>query len=620
MNKFRKLTAAVALSLGTMTLVSAVSAETASSEDVILSVPGVMPVAALEMTDEPGKWFKDPTDGDSLVVVKPGDAVLIKMTDTNSEHTITSLLWQPGAAKFPVDQDKPSSASVTQGFDKPGLYVFTCKVHPYMFGAVIVDDPKTEGLDLGSEIQLVTGAKVPTTSDIAKKLLRTYFVATTPSLWRDYAKPTWDVKLPAIPLNLGGTVISLDALNVSVPNQLSNPATPGVGEVWVNTQFETVKGKTKWGSATQVDAGQWTIKKKVKGTDINLNNPHNMWTDRSYKYIYQTEWFDKRLVTFDRETGKVYGTLTVGQSPSHAMSRPSDDSLYVAINGEDRVLKLTGGEHPTAQGSIHTGPNSGPHGHHVTHDGKYVLTPNALAGAVSIIDLDSGQATQVPNVGVIPIAIWGDMKDQAYVANLLGTPPLLSTLSVIDIKTKQKVKDIDLAADYDPISGKTKGEAYGLLPIQTPVSPDGKYVVTANTLSATITIVDTATHKVVKSLPCEPGCHGANFGMKKGGGYYAYVASKFANDLIVVDMDKLEIAGRVMLADAKDADIVANNGMGGQGVLPLPVADHGWIEQTAKLSGSGKLSAEVEGWLGALTTAQRGTELSGKLVQSEAKH
>jgi len=33
--------------------------------------------------------------------------------------------------------------------------------------------------------------------------------------------------------------------------------------------------------------------------------------------------------------------------------------------------------------------------------------------------------------------------------------------------------------------------------------------------------------------------HGAEFGLKKGDGYYTYVASKFANDLIIVDMDKL---------------------------------------------------------------------------------
>ena len=37
---------------------------------------------------------------------------------------------------------------------------------------------------------------------------------------------------------------------------------------------------------------------------INMNNPHNMWTDRDQKLIYQTEWFDSKLDVFDRESGK----------------------------------------------------------------------------------------------------------------------------------------------------------------------------------------------------------------------------------------------------------------------------------------------------------------------------
>jgi hypothetical protein len=199
-----------------------------NAEDVILSEPGLMPSAILEITDEPGHWFKDPIDGDSLVVIKPGEAVLLKMTDTRTEHTITSLLWPSGAAGFPVDQEKPSSVSVTTSFDKPGLYVFTCKVHPYVFGAVVVDDPKTKGLDIGSELQLITGVKVPASSDIATKLLRTFFVATTPALWRDYSKPTWNVELPDIPLNIEGKQINLTALNISAPNKLFNPVTPGI--------------------------------------------------------------------------------------------------------------------------------------------------------------------------------------------------------------------------------------------------------------------------------------------------------------------------------------------------------------------------------------------------------
>src|SRR5207247_10173491 len=90
--------------------------------------------------------------------------------------------------------------------------------------------------------------------------------------------------------------------------------------------------------------------------------------------------------------------------------------------------------------------------------------------------------------------------------------------------------------NYDPIGGSGFTTS-GALPIQTPVSPNGKFVITAATLTGTITIIDTATDELVRVLPCSAGCHGVNFGAKKGGGYYAYVSSKVSNDVIVVDAD-----------------------------------------------------------------------------------
>ncbi len=51
------------------------------------------------------------------------------------------------------------------------------------------------------------------------------------------------------------------------------------------------------------------------------------------------------------------------------------------------------------------------------------------------------------------------------------------------------------------------------------------------------TIIRTSDDRLVRSIACDPGCHGVNFGAKKGGGYYAYVTSKFANRLIVLDYD-----------------------------------------------------------------------------------
>ena len=91
-------------------------------------------------------------------------------------------------------------------------------------------------------------------------------------------------------------------------------------------------------------------------------------------------------------------------------------------------------------------------------------------------------------------------------------------------------------------------------------------------------------------LPCEAGCHGVQFGAKKGGGYYAYVSSKFANSMIVVDPDPnndgdasdAAIVGRLLLvsvpATAADDTVTRNAGMGGQGVLPIPVVYNGWVQ------------------------------------------
>jgi YVTN family beta-propeller protein len=172
-----------------------------------------------------------------------------------------------------------------------------------------------------------------------------------------------------------------------------------------------------------------------------------------------------------------------------------------------------------------------------------------------------------------------------YVANYLD-----GTISVIDTQTAQPIKTIDLLANYDPITGAITGPVGGL-PIQTPVSPNGKYMVTANTLTATIVITSTVTDTMVKMLPCDAGCHGVNFGAKQGGGYYAYVSSKFANTLLVVDPDPngdgnpidAALVGRVLLnatsQTARDDGIVGLRGQGGQGVLPIPVVYNGWVQK-----------------------------------------
>lgn len=546
------------------------------------------------VTDNPGRWFDTGVDiagTRSLAVASPG--VEVKFSGaSNTVHTYTSLLFPTDAQNMPFDTN-PQKGSAAVTLQTPGLYVFTCKIHPYMFGAVIVDDTSTTGLDLGNTITLVNGITVPTSSDLATRLLRTFFIATNPDNWQDFTSPDpWHITYPDVDVRVDIGVVNLPAvLNARYGNDialpaLSNPSTSGVGQVWVDTQFELTSGKTKPGTATAIDATTWQALRKVALPQVNMNNPHNMWTDKDQKLIYQTEWFDNKLSVFDRQTGKMIKRISVGEAPAHVMTRTDTDQLHVTLNGAvdtRSVVELK----PQAKGIervIDIG-RPHPHAHWMGHDGKTMVTPNVFTSDSTVFNFNTNSVSSISPAGAIPIAT-GMMPDSSkyYVANLLD-----STMTVIDTATGNVITTINLIANYDPISGAVTGPV-GALPIQTPVSPNGAYMVTANTLTATITVIDTASDTIVAMLPCDPGCHGVQFGAKQGGGYYAYVSSKFSNDLIVVDADPNNdgnaadaiIAGRVPLvaspSTATDDTIVGSAGMGGQGVLAIPIPYNGWVQ------------------------------------------
>ena len=554
-----------------------------------------------ELTDQPGKWFKStagPIGGtNSLAVARPGTEVRFT-GKSHTVHTMTSLIFPTGAVGMPFDTEATKGTRDVV-LRTPGLYVFVCKIHPYMLGAVIVDDPRTAGLDLGENITLVTGLTVPTSSDLATRLLRTFFIATNPSNWQDFRSTSpWRITYPNVNVRItGGAVVNLPAVlnarygnNITLP-PLSNPAIPGVGEVWVNTQFELTAGKSKPGTATAVSATTWKPTRKVALPQINMNNPHNMWTDRDQKLIYQTQWFDSRLTVFERETGRLIKDISVGEAPAHVMTRVDTDQLHVTVNGEERaesVVELS----PKAE-SVERRVDIGrgnPHAHWMSHDGKTMVTPNAFTADSSIYNFHQDRLEGIVRTGEHPIGT-GMMPDASkyYVSNFLS-----NSITVIDTATGAILGVINLLANYDPISGAITGPVGGL-PIQTPVSPDGKFMVTANTLTSTITITDTATDTLVRMLPGDAGTHGVQFGAKRGGGYYAYVANKFSNSLTIVDPDPNNdgnaedaiIAGRILVSAASgtatDDRIVGNVGMGGQGVLAIPVVYNGWVQKLPQI-------------------------------------
>jgi YVTN family beta-propeller protein len=356
------------------------------------------------------------------------------------------------------------------------------------------------------------------------------------------------------------------------------------------------KGKTKPGSITAFDAGTWAMKSKWFAPSVDLNNPHNFWSDRDGKYLYSTNWYADNLTVLDRETGAVVRELEVGPSPSHIVTRSNNDNLIIPNNGGGRIVEVDPGGHQIVRSYLTQGRGENPafpHGHWVSGNGKYAVTPNSFEDTVSIFNLETGEMRKL-QAGAHPVAISisNDGK-RAYNANLWA-----HTMDCISIEEPAcptpsgEVRDrytIDWRQNYDPVTGESTGP-FGLVPIQTPISPDDSYMVTAGTVTANIVVTDLDTNKIVKTLPACPGVHGLNFGAKKGGGYYAYVTNKFCNKMIVVDGDPngdgdpsdAAIVGELLTNAAPgtqmDAEPTGFFGQGGNGIFIFPIVYNGWVQ------------------------------------------
>lgn len=623
--------------------------------------PTPVPAAVtFDVTDEAGHWFdtgKAVAGTRSLAIIKPGEKVRFLQTKSEhgpsgangpsrveSFHTVTSLIWPSDATPAErIDQDKANKDDHEVALTAKGLYVFVCKLHPYMLAGVVVDDSTTEGLEIGEKLHLfgVTHTAdvrqaadetkaFPSNSNLGLRLLRAFFVVTSPSNWKDYTKSgqKYQPTYPAVPVRVTGGAVVPD-LNAALQGAfdgetipaVKKPTIDGIGEVWVDTQYEVsqTKGAAYPSTVTVVDvegADKWTVKRKIALPAQKMNNAHNLWASHDQKQIYNTEWHGKSLYVHNQTDGTLLQEIELGNDPAHVMTRVNNEQVHVGLNGEDAVIELnkaTDGKVSINRRIVVQNPGdkqAQPHAHWMGHDGNSMVTPNSNTNDSTFWDFITDKIKSKPATGTLPIAS-GINPDSTkyYVSNYLG-----HSISVIDMASGNKINDINLLQNYNPVTGAVGGNgAIGGLPIQTPVSPDGKFVITGNTLTATITIIDTSADggkgALVKSIACDPGCHGVNFGAKKGGGYYAYITSKFSNRLIVLDYDKnndgnvddAEIAGWVVLADnaaPHDDPITANAGMGGQGLLPVPNVYNGWVQKLP--SGEGATS-----FCGQLTAAQR---------------
>lgn len=582
-------------------------------------------VDEMHLTDEPGNWFKSERTGTPVTIINVGERVDFVINDccTNTRHTVTVVI-KPVGSNISLDQDKSQKGTLSGEFDKPGVYVIVCKVHPYMTAVVGVKDA-------AGTLPDVSAASLPFIGHLGASSLPASTV-----------------------LSVMTTVAATDAdkaqkWKVFGQNEGITPLVPGVGEIWVNSQFERVPGQTddggvaKPGTITVVDAATFTVEREINGLAAGgrWNNPHNMWANFELDTIYNANWFGKWLNKITRASGQITDSIDVGEAPTHIITIPTPNSsqfgvLTIPLSGDNDLVKVRDSgsleiidSKPTGDGHTH------PHAHWLTCGrGDRAIVPNVFTGmgfggSVSIIDTASGNVIREfkydPNDPIrkalqMPVAA-GECHVQgvhkAYIANIVSG---MVTVMNVDAQALTKNISVTLSPDGD----KNLGLLDTLqVPIQTPVSPDEKWVATA-VLSLTtvprpghgtadhIALIDTGTDEVVKYIPVPAGAHGVNWGAKLGGGYYAYVTCQHSNALIVIDPDPNmdgdgsdgAVVGRIILSNGSTGAGVTD-GMGGQGVKPIPMTHDGWIQPTVGLAGTGRLSAEVEGWIAKLTPDQK---------------
>jgi DNA-binding beta-propeller fold protein YncE len=531
---------------------------------------------------------------------------------TSQTHTVSSIVWPVGAKGVPFIQQGSFAGETEFELSTPGLYVFQCRVHPYMLGAVVNDDPTTPGADLGKTVHWIDGTDMPTASDEILYIVSKFFIVTEPANWQYYSPDhpvVWDPQFPKAPVltyNADGSPNLIPNLNdffhekYHLPQTLNPPTKPdvqGVGDVLVDTQFEKSAGKDKPGSITSFDTSTWEMDRKMFLPSIDMNNPHNMGLSRDQKTLFQSQWFSNKLTAIDLATGKELHSTEVGPSPSHVMRRPGTDTLIVPNNGGNRIVELDPTGSKVIKSYFTQAPGQDPafpHAHWVSFDGKHVVTPNSNESNASLFDLSVPSMVH-PVSGAFPVAtsMTNDGK-RAYVANLLDhTIRCLSIEAPACPTPDGSIKDaytIDLREHYNKITGESNGP-YALSPIQLPISPDDHYMLVVGTFSGNVLEIDMKTNTIAKSYPCGPGCHGINFGAKKGGGYLGYVSVKFANVAWVIDGDPNSdgdlsdgrLTGGVITSGAatkiNDDTPSSQFGQGGQGVWAYPEVYNGWVQE-----------------------------------------
>jgi YVTN family beta-propeller protein len=262
---------------------------------------------------------------------------------------------------------------------------------------------------------------------------------------------------------------------------------------------------------------------------------------------------DDSATLLDSLTGDRLSELPTGPGPHEVAVSPDGSIAVVANYGHqtpNNTLTVLDLSACRATGTIDLGVHARPHGIQFTRDGRRLVVTTEGSGSVLLVDLPARRVLRAVETGqaISHMLVLAPREERAYVANI-GS----GSVSVVDISAGRVVATIPTGAGAEGLD----------------LSPGGRELWVANRDADTLSVIDTASLEIVAELPCA----GFPIRLKfTPDGTRVLVSNAKAGDVAVFDAAARAPLGRVPMEltpiESTDGRIFAQGGFSGS---PVPV-------------------------------------------------
>jgi YVTN family beta-propeller protein len=205
--------------------------------------------------------------------------------------------------------------------------------------------------------------------------------------------------------------------------------------------------------------------------------------------LFVTDFAGKSVSVVNTASGTLEKTIATPDAPHSVVLSPDGRWAYVGCYGAASVVVIDAAS-ATLAGTITLPVGAQPYGLALSKDGRILYASDNLTGRLFVIDVTlapSGRVTGAVEVGLRPALIARSPDATAlYVSS--GASHSVTVVSLAPDPAHPTVRATI------PVSGYPHGLA---------VTPDGKYVVMANTTGKTLSVIETATNTIVATVQGE---------------------------------------------------------------------------------------------------------------------